>query len=266
MKSRQSVVIERLQQAQNEHDLEALLACFAPNFQGEHPRHPDRVFQGIEHVRKNWSIIFQDIPDFHAELLRSAVVGDTAWTEWHYFGTRRNGLQLDLRGVVISGIEADRIKWSRLYMEPVQASDRGWSKSLLPTVIAAALIGGFLPSEAIASRNPSTPGLSQESPVLMATAYTDITLPTLQRGDRGSSVQRLQQILLDNGFLGAAAVRLGNPSGAAVDGIFGFVTESAVRDLQQRYDVPVTGEMNPRTWEVLDMQENPYRSPLPWKL
>ena len=75
----------------------------------------------------------------------------------------------------------------------------------------------------------------------------------------------LQQILLDNGFLPAAGVRLGNPSGAAVDGIFGAITESAVRDLQQRYNIPITGQVNPVTWEVLDMQENPYRSPLPWK-
>jgi peptidoglycan hydrolase-like protein with peptidoglycan-binding domain len=102
-------------------------------------------------------------------------------------------------------------------------------------------------------------------PILVSTAYTDITLPTLRRGDRGRSVQLLQQILSDNGFLGAAGVRLGNPRGATVDGVFGSITESAVRDLQQRYNVPVTGQMNPRTWEVLDMHENPYRSPLPWK-
>ncbi|NJL39802.1 MAG: peptidoglycan-binding protein [Leptolyngbyaceae cyanobacterium SM1_4_3] len=104
------------------------------------------------------------------------------------------------------------------------------------------------------------------SPMLVATAYTDITLPTLRRGDRGREVQMLQQILLDNGFLPAAGVRLGNPSGAAVDGIFGAITESAVRDLQRRYNIPVTGQVNPVTWEVLDMQENPYRSPLPWKI
>jgi hypothetical protein len=41
MKSRQSIVIEQLQKAQNIHDLEALLACFAPNFQGNYPRHPE---------------------------------------------------------------------------------------------------------------------------------------------------------------------------------------------------------------------------------
>ena len=75
----------------------------------------------------------------------------------------------------------------------------------------------------------------------------------------------LQRILLDNGFLGAAGVRLGNPSGAIADGIFGPITASAVRDLQRRYRIPVTGRVNPTTWEVLDMHENPYRSPLPWK-
>ncbi|MDZ7966706.1 MAG: hypothetical protein RM368_17300 [Nostoc sp. DedSLP03] len=47
MKSKQRIVIERLQKAQNAHDLEAFLACFAPNFQGNHPRHPEHGFQGV---------------------------------------------------------------------------------------------------------------------------------------------------------------------------------------------------------------------------
>ncbi len=105
----------------------------------------------------------------------------------------------------------------------------------------------------------------QTSPVLIATAYTDLTLPTLRQGDRGRNVELLQRILQDNGSLGAAGVRLGNPNGALVNGIFGEITTSAIRDLQQRYEIPVTGQVNPTTWEVLDMHENPYRSPLPWK-
>jgi hypothetical protein len=40
----------------------------------------------------------------------------------------------------------------------------------------------------------------QTSPVLIATAYTDLTLPTLRQGDRGRNVELLQRILLDNGF------------------------------------------------------------------
>ncbi|MUG91897.1 peptidoglycan-binding protein [Scytonema sp. UIC 10036] len=134
------------------------------------------------------------------------------------------------------------------------------SKVLFVTALTGGLIAVSLVNRAIATTIPP-----QEPPILVATAYTDLTLPTLQYGDRGRSVQLLQQILLDNGFLGAAGVRLGNPSGAVVDGVFGSITQSAVRDLQQRYRISATGQVNPVTWEVLDMQENPYRSPLPWK-
>ncbi|MBW4466555.1 MAG: peptidoglycan-binding protein [Pegethrix bostrychoides GSE-TBD4-15B] len=102
--------------------------------------------------------------------------------------------------------------------------------------------------------------------LLLATAYTTQTLPTLQRGDRGEAVRKLQAILQSNGFLGAANVRLGNPGYNQVDGIFGAVTESAVKDLQSRYQLSPTGVVDPTTWEVLDVHENPYRSLLPWKL
>jgi SnoaL-like domain len=74
LKTSQSVVIERLQQAQNAHDLEALLACFAPHFQGNHPVHPERGLQRIDQARENWSVMFHDIPDFHSELQRRGFV------------------------------------------------------------------------------------------------------------------------------------------------------------------------------------------------
>ncbi len=134
------------------------------------------------------------------------------------------------------------------------------SKTMLFTALTAALGGASLTHAAIASTAPH-----QQLPILIATAYTDITLPTLRRGDRGRSVAQLQQILSDDGFLHAAGVRLGNPGGAVVDGVFGVITESAVKDLQQRYKIPVTGQVNPRTWEAIDQFENSYRSPLPWK-
>jgi peptidoglycan hydrolase-like protein with peptidoglycan-binding domain len=104
-----------------------------------------------------------------------------------------------------------------------------------------------------------------QSTVLIATAYTGQSLPTLRRGSRGKAVKMLQDILVSNGFLGAAGKRLGRVSSTRADGIFGAVTESAVKDLQQRYNLPVTGIVDPATWEVLDMHENPYRGSLPWK-
>ncbi|NHC37330.1 peptidoglycan-binding domain-containing protein [Scytonema millei] len=127
--------------------------------------------------------------------------------------------------------------------------------------LAIGLLGGAFTHRAIAQSIPS----QQPSPILIATAYTDLTLPTLRQGDRGRNVQLLQRILQDNGFLGAAGVRLGNSNGAIVDGIYGEIAASAIRDLQQRYKIPVTGQVNPTTWEVLDMRENLYRSPLPWQ-
>jgi peptidoglycan hydrolase-like protein with peptidoglycan-binding domain len=131
---------------------------------------------------------------------------------------------------------------------------------LLATTLTVGLLDLSSTHSTIAQSIPS-----QKSPLLFATAYTDLTLPTLRQGDRGKNVQLLQQILQDNGFLGAAGVRLGKSKGAIVDGIDGEITASAIRDLQQRYKIPVTGQVNPTTWEVLDMRENPYRSPLPWK-
>ena len=119
MKTGQAL-LEQLQQALNNHNLETFVACFAPDYQSAQPIHPERAFQGAEQVRKNWTKIFQDVPDIHAELLRSAVDGDTVWAEWHWFGTNRDGGQFNVCGVTIMGVQADQIMWGRLYMEPVQ--------------------------------------------------------------------------------------------------------------------------------------------------
>ena len=130
--------------------------------------------------------------------------------------------------------------------------------ALLPGIVG--LIGVSSLSLPGVAANTYTPS----SPVLIATAYTTQTLPTLRRGDSGSNVRVLQEILVSNGFLGAAGVRLGNTGATTADGIFGAVTESAIRDLQQRYNLPVTGIVDPATWEVLDVHENPYGAALPW--
>jgi hypothetical protein len=75
-------VMERLLNAQNQHDLEAFLACFDPDYQSEQPAHPDRAFVGREQVRKNWSALFGSVADFRSELLRTADNGNIGWAEW----------------------------------------------------------------------------------------------------------------------------------------------------------------------------------------
>jgi ketosteroid isomerase-like protein len=118
-------VIERLQTAQNQHDLEAFLDCIDPDYQSEQPIHPQKAFRGRKQVRKHWSPIFSGVPDFRSEILRTTTEGDAEWTEWHWSGTRADGTQFEMRGVTIFGVQDHRIVWGRLYMEPVHETGAG---------------------------------------------------------------------------------------------------------------------------------------------
>lgn len=46
--------IERLLQATNGRDLDALVACFAEDYVNDTPAHPARGFRGSAQVRRNW--------------------------------------------------------------------------------------------------------------------------------------------------------------------------------------------------------------------
>ena len=114
--------LDRLLDATNRHDLDGLAACFAEDYENQTPVHPARGFQGRGQVRRNWEEIFAFVPDIRADLLASAIDGETAWTEWHMAGTRRDGTRLHMRGVVIFGVGDSLAQWARFYLEPVDES------------------------------------------------------------------------------------------------------------------------------------------------
>ena len=118
-------VVARLHAAMNAHDVEAFVACFAEDYDSVQPAHPDRAFRGREQVRANWSEVFTGVPDFRAEIVRVAAVGDTAWSEWRWQGTQTNGGRLDMAGVIVFGLRDDRVAWARLYVEPVEEQGAG---------------------------------------------------------------------------------------------------------------------------------------------
>ena len=120
-----AAVFERLVAAMNAHDIEAHVACFAEDYRSEQPVHPDRGFGGRAQVRANWSAIFAGVPDFRAELLRTAADGDTAWSEWRWRGHRSDGSPLDMAGVIVCGVRDGRIVWGRLYVEDVEHEGAG---------------------------------------------------------------------------------------------------------------------------------------------
>jgi ketosteroid isomerase-like protein len=113
-------LMDRLTAAQNAHDVEAMLACFHEDYRSEQPLFPARTFRGIAQVRANWSALLESIPDFHAEILRSAVDGETVFVEIHWTGTKADGTPFEERGVIIMGIGDDRISWGRLYADEVE--------------------------------------------------------------------------------------------------------------------------------------------------
>jgi len=115
-------VIDRLLQATNDHDLDALVDCFASDYVNETPVHPLRGFTGSEQVRLNWRKIFAAVPDLVAEVAARAEVGGTVWTEWQMAGTRGDGTPHLMRGVIIFTVPDDRISTARFYLEPVETS------------------------------------------------------------------------------------------------------------------------------------------------
>ena len=116
-----SAMVERLLDATNRHDLDAIVDCFASEYRNETPAHPSRGFEGRDQVRRNWEQILSFVPDVAATVVRRVVDADTVWSEWEMRGTRRDGSAHLMRGVILFGVEEGRASWARFYLEPVDA-------------------------------------------------------------------------------------------------------------------------------------------------
>ncbi|TDO68389.1 ketosteroid isomerase-like protein [Kribbella sp. VKM Ac-2571] len=114
--------VAELVEAVNGHDLEKLTELFAPDYVNETPAHPARGFTGNDQVRRNWASLFAGVPDIATEVMALAVAGDTVWTEWKMDGTRRDGAEHHMRGVVVFTVESGRATAARFYLEPLDTS------------------------------------------------------------------------------------------------------------------------------------------------
>jgi len=118
-------VVKRLRDATNAHDLEGIVACFAPDYRNETPLHPARGFVGNEQVRRNWTHILAAIPDVSTEIVASVAEGDTVWSEWEHRGSRPDGSLHLMRGVIIFGLRDGVIATARFFLEPVDDTGEG---------------------------------------------------------------------------------------------------------------------------------------------
>jgi len=115
-------VVDRLVDAINAHDIEALLACFAPGYSVVFPAHPARSFTGREHVRRTWEALFKAHPTVRATVMARVHSGEEIWGEWEFTSDSRDGARFWQRGVIVVLPEDEVIARARFYMEPVEGA------------------------------------------------------------------------------------------------------------------------------------------------
>ena len=93
--------LDRLVDAFNAHDLDAIMSHFAEDCVFESPRGPDawgRRFEGLEEVRRGLAARFETIPDVEYESHGDFVAGDRGVSEWTIRGTTTGGDTIEVRG------------------------------------------------------------------------------------------------------------------------------------------------------------------------
>jgi limonene-1,2-epoxide hydrolase len=120
-----SDVVQRLAALMNEHDLERASALFHQNYRSEQPAHPGRAFVGRAQMHANWSAMFEGVPDFHSEIIRSVQDGETTWTEWRWTGRHGDGEPFHMHGITLFEVQQGQIVAGRLFMEEVERDDTG---------------------------------------------------------------------------------------------------------------------------------------------
>lgn len=111
--------LDRLVHATNAHDLDGLVACFAPDYVNVTPAHPARGFVGAEQVRANWAQIFGGVPDITVEVVAATFDAGAAWTQWEMRGTRRDGSPHRMAGVILFEVEDGLARKATFFLEPV---------------------------------------------------------------------------------------------------------------------------------------------------
>ena len=133
-----AALLERLVDAVNSHDLDALADCFAPGYRNETPAHPAQGFTGRDQVRRNWEQIFTFVPGITARVLGSCADGGVMWSEWEMTGTRLDHSVHQMAGVIVFGVSGGLFSWARFYLEPVQAGGADISEAVRRHVRAGA--------------------------------------------------------------------------------------------------------------------------------
>jgi ketosteroid isomerase-like protein len=115
--------LQRLVDAFNAHDLDAVMRFFTDDCVLEMPRGPHpwgQRFQGWEAVRSGLASRLAGIPDVHYGDDRHWVNGDRGCSEWLLTGTTTQGEQIEVRGCDLFEFRGDKIARKDSYWKLVQ--------------------------------------------------------------------------------------------------------------------------------------------------
>ena len=121
---RVSVVdLERLLEAFNSHDIDAVMSFFVDNCVLEMPRGPEpcgRRLEGRDQVRRSLASRFAGVPDVHYGDDRHWIAGDRGCSEWLLTGTTTEGQRLAVRGCDLFEFRGDKIVRKDSYWKIVE--------------------------------------------------------------------------------------------------------------------------------------------------
>lgn len=111
-------LLERFADAWNRHDVDALMACMAPDcvFEGA----AGSEVSGARHVgpaavRAAYAAVFQTYPDARWNRPRHFVAGDRAVSEWTFTGTTKDGTRVEVNGCDIFTLAGGKIALKNSY-------------------------------------------------------------------------------------------------------------------------------------------------------
>jgi len=116
--------LERLLDAFNAHDLDAVMGFFTDDCVLDMPRGPDpwgRRLEGRDRVREGLASRFAGIPDVHYGDDRHWVAGDRGSSEWLLTGTSMEGKTIEVRGCDLFEFRRDKIVRKDSYWKIVEA-------------------------------------------------------------------------------------------------------------------------------------------------
>jgi ketosteroid isomerase-like protein len=106
------VVLERMVDGFNAHDLDAIMSLFTDDCVFESPRGSQpwgRRFEGQDAVREGLGARFTTIPDVNYGNGSHFVSGDRGVSEWTLTGTTTDGIRLEVRGCDLWTFRDDKV-------------------------------------------------------------------------------------------------------------------------------------------------------------